>query len=81
MAFQQPTVKNTNLRFTALGQFGGQRALERFSEALAPPSFGTRHSLLQHCSSMAKMGPPSSPFANGATFLGFEMAARVLDRL
>lgn len=24
---------------------------------------------------------PSSPFANGATFLGFEMAIRVLDRL
>jgi solute carrier family 25 carnitine/acylcarnitine transporter 20/29 len=37
--------------------------------------------LVQYLNKLIALFPSRSPFANGATFLGFEMAMRVLDKL
>jgi hypothetical protein len=74
-------VRSTSLHWIVLGRFGEAKEFLPSLEASAQPSFGMHFINIAY--SQVLIGPRliSSPFANGATFLGFEMAARMLDRI
>lgn len=78
MVSHPPLVRSTSLLWTVYGLCGERKVFLPSLEVWVLPLSGA---YLQKFHFLILMDTVSSPFANGATFLGFEMAARVLDRL
>ena len=81
MALHLQQARNTPQHWIVCVPCGVPKVLVHLPVGWDLHSFGTYHPLHRAIRTTSEQSLFRSPFANGATFLGFEMAMRVLDKL